>query len=126
MRELVMRNRKRVKGRRRVVVVLLMIDGVVPERGTGIEAEPGGGKIELRIEIEAVGNDARLEAAVAIIRVPVRQQERIGAAEPDGGAVFQRIVPAQLRIAGAVKDRGIESARRADLQGDGCGKGRQE
>jgi len=124
--ELVVRHGNRIERRGRVVVVLLLVDGIVPERRAGIEAEPSCGKIQLRIKIEAVGDEARVEAPVAIIGVPASDEIRVLTFEPHGGAVFDRIVPAQLGIAIAIELHRRNLGREAKLKRETRGGGERD
>ena len=93
--EAVIIRRPRVECGRRVIVVVLVIDGVVPGIAAGSAPKaPALENAQFRGQVEAVGNEPGREAAVAVIGIGIGDQRRIGALQPHARAIAQGVVPA--------------------------------
>jgi hypothetical protein len=105
--ELVVRNGRRIGRGRRVVVVATVIYRVVPCGGADARADVLVSEVKLGEKIETVGNQTAIEVAVAVVGIGAGAQCLGALVHAPGGAVFDRVVPAefQLRLASLELER---------------------
>ncbi|MCY1284780.1 hypothetical protein D9M70_336970 [compost metagenome] len=109
-----------VGGARRLVVVLLVVDIVVPGRAADAQAAALVREVELGEQVEAVGHQAAaIEVAVAVVQVVVGHQLVVAILHAHRGAVLERVVPANRQV--GVTGFELEGLRGQDRTGQQCG-----
>ncbi|MCY1446367.1 hypothetical protein D9M71_629290 [compost metagenome] len=99
--EFVVGNRSLVGPRRVIVVVVFLVFGIEPARATDPRAVFAVANVQFREYIQAIGDQALVEVAVAIVLV---QRHRAAAElaalvlQAPGRAVLKRVVPTQTKV----------------------------
>jgi hypothetical protein len=86
-REFVVRYGNGVEGFRGVICVALVVNCVVPAGHADAKSHVAIGGIDLREQIQTVGNDARREIAVTVVIVGIAHQRGVIMRNPESRAI---------------------------------------